>query len=458
MAFYLYLIFTISYFLHMSSRISALGVVRFDFLLGIMLMLAAGLKGKFQDIRIKEEGASKWLVYFVTYAILSIPLVEWPGTVIRFSLTAYMKAVFFFILTVALVDSEKKLKIFLSVFLACQFVRIIEPAFLHVTEGYWGGVAYSSVGGNLHRLNRLSGAPHDTVNANQLAWVANNTIPFLFYLGWQQKKIFLKLLAACLFVIIIYVLILTGSRSGLISLLVIISGILFQSQNKKKAVAAGLSIMIPACLFVVAHLSFDLKERYRSLYDESAVGADTAAGRIKGMKRGLVSVLNAPVVGHGLGTSSEVNFNVVGVRAHPTHNLYIEILQEVGIIGFILFMLYIKSMITMLLNTKKRLEKSVQAGFLSNLVYALLVWIAMDLVYSLSCFGLSSWEWYLFGGITVVVCRLIDEKEKIRNINKVTKNSTVLLSYDLQHQRRELKQKTYLIRQSKTWKDYQKLQ
>ena len=439
MLFFAYLIFIISYFLHLPSRFPALGVVRFEFFLGVALLVSAVISGKLQSLRIQEDTVSKRLLYFVAFAILSIPLVEWPGSVIHFNLIPYIKVIFLFILTVTLLDSERKIKIFVVVFLFCQLFRIIEPAYLHITEGYWGDVAYSSVGESLHRLDRLSGAPHDIVNPNQLAWVANTTIPFLFYIGWKQKKIFLKLLTAGLFVLIIYVLMLTGSRSGLISLLVIVAGILFLSQNKIKAVAAGLLILIPVFLFIVVHLSLNLKERYCSIYDESAVGADTAAGRIRAIQRSLASVLNAPVVGHGIGTSSEVNFNIVGGRAQPTHNLYVEILQEVGIVGFILFMLYIKSIMTMLLSTKKRLENSAEAGFLSNLVYALLVWIAMDLVYSLSCFGLSSWEWYLFGGLTVVVCRLVDEKQRIRSIDKVTKNSTVLLSHDLQHQRRELK-------------------
>jgi O-antigen ligase len=415
MAFYLYLIFTISYFLHLTGRIPALGTVRFEFLLGILLLLVSGISGKLLNIKIRKEGPSKWLVYFVAFVILTIPLVEWPGSVIRFNLTGYMKAVFFFILTIVLVDSEKKLKIFLSVFLACQLVRIIEPAFLHITQGYWGSTAYSNIGWELLRLNRLSGAPHDTVNPNQLAWVANNTVPFLFYLGLQQKKMVLKMSTAALCGLILYVLMLTGSRSGLISLLVIIACILLMNKNKKKGIAAGLLILIPAFLFTVSHLTPDLKERYRSLYDESAVGADTVAGRIGGMKRSLASVLNAPIVGHGIGTSREVNVNIVGGRAQLTHNLYIETLQEVGFVGFIIFMLYIRSILLALLAAKRRLDAEESTGFLKKLVYALLVWAFMDLVYSLSCFALSSWEWYLFGGVTVVACRLSREKEKARS-------------------------------------------
>jgi O-antigen ligase len=130
------------------------------------------------------------------------------------------------------------------------------------------------------------------------------------------------------------------------------------------------------------------------------------------MKRSLASVLNAPIIGHGIGTSREVSANIIGGRAQPTHNLFIETLQEVGVIGFILFMLYIKSIIAALIAAKTQLDEEGSTGFLTGLIYALLVWVFMDLVYSLSCFGLSSWEWYLFGGVAAVACRLVSAKKQ----------------------------------------------
>lgn len=409
MIFNAYLIFMVSYFLRFTSRFPVLGQMRLEFLIGVILLLGMFFIGKFQNLQVQKDDTAKWLVYFVAFAILSIPLVEWPGSVIRFNLVPYMKAVFFFILTMALVDSEKKLKIFVAVFLSCQLFRVVEPAYLHITQGYWGDAAYSVVGGSLHKLNRLCGAPHDIVNSNQLAWVANNTIPFLFYLGWQQKKVFLKLAAAALLGLCLYVLMLTGSRSGLISLLITIAGILWLGENRLKRFTVGLLIIVPVFFLVSAQMDMGLKERYRSIFDRSAVGGDTASGRIKGLKTTLNTVWNAPIFGHGIGTSSEVNVNVAGGRAQLAHNLYIEVLQEVGIAGFLLFMLYIRSIVTALLSAKRRLDDATASGFTRNLVYALLVWTAMNLVYSLSCFGLNSWEWYLFGGVSTVCLKLAKE-------------------------------------------------
>jgi hypothetical protein len=38
------------------------------------------------------------------------------------------------------------------------------------------------------------------------------------------------------------------------------------------------------------------------------------------------------------------------------------------------------------------------------------VWLAMNVVFSLVSYGLSSYEWYLFGGLSVVLRRLTEPK------------------------------------------------
>ena len=81
-------------------------------------------------------------------------------------------------------------------------------------------------------------------------------------------------------------------------------------------------------------------------------------------------------------------------------------MQEVGVVGFILFISYIISMIQALRKAQVYTVADPH-GFLSMLVKALQVWIFMELIYSMSCFGLSSWEWYLFGGIATVVSHCV---------------------------------------------------
>ena len=155
-----------------------------------------------------------------------------------------------------------------------------------------------------------------------------------------------------------------------------------------------------------------MQTRYLSLVDDSVAGADTAQGRIDGIIKGIGSISNNPLFGNGLGTSRETNFNIVGGRAQITHNLYLEIFQETGLIGFTLFMMYIVAIFKSLMETKRLLIAAGrdETDWLYRMATAVQVWVVMDLFYSLSCFGLRSWEWYFFGGVATVCLALAREQ------------------------------------------------
>lgn len=410
MGYFLFLLFTVSYFLHLTSRIPALGFARFDLILMALIGLVIFLSRPGARADHERFNTTNRLLWLIGMILLSLPLVEWPGSVIRFGLENYAKAAAFFFFMVALVDTEKKLKEFMWVFILCQTFRVIEPAYLHITTGYWGNRAYSMVGGTQSVLNRLSGAPHDVVNANQLAWLIVSMIPFIFYLGWRRSTV-LKLAALATAPIFLNVLLLTGSRSGLLSLAAVVIAMILLEKNKFRGLVIGGVLIATLGMLIAGELSSDLKVRYLSTFDRNLTGGDTAQGRIKGIEQDLPTILNRPFFGHGLGTSKEVSANFLEGRAQPAHNLYVEILQELGVVGFILFMLYIKEIVSSLSQAKRMLtESSNDHSWLGGLITATQAWIVMDLFYSLSCFGLSSWEWYLFGGISTVCLKLARER------------------------------------------------
>lgn len=415
-SFFLYLFFISSYFLHLPSRFPFLGEIRFDFILMIIILILILIEKDRLSNRFKDLNTNRFLIYLIVYILFSIPLVEWPGSVIRYGLENFSKVVFFFFFTIAIVDTTIKLKVFIAIFLLCQMFRIVEPAYLHYTAGYWGDIAYSHVGGIQHSLNRLSGAPHDIVNPNQLAWVIVNTIPFMYYLVWRAGKTS-KILFLSAIPIFIYTLLLTGSRSGFLSLIIVIVSMVMLSQKKiKEGVVVWAIIIIPSAMIAMAYLSPDFKERYFSLIDPSAAGYDTAMGRVHGVVKGLSTIANKPFVGHGLGTSREVAANFLSGRAQIAHNLYTEILQELGIIGFIIFILFIAAIFKSLIQAKRLLiQMPSKAPVLINLATAVQAWIIMDLFYSLSCFGLNSWEWYFFGGVASVCLNLAKEEHAMEN-------------------------------------------
>ncbi|MBU0993969.1 MAG: O-antigen ligase family protein [Proteobacteria bacterium] len=397
--FYIFLLYNLSYFLRFAYRFPICSIIHFDQILvicalGCWLFAQSGNNRFLNDI-------SRRFKFLIMYIILSFPLVKWPGSIIYYGFEFYLKAIIFFLFFVAFIDTEKKLKVFVFVFLGCQIFRIIEPGYLHITEGYWGSDAYSMVGGELSALDRLSSAPADVLNPTQFGGLIVTIIPFLYFLFWKSQKIILKSIFLCLTPFCLYVLLLTGARSGLICLLVVIFTITYFDSGKTiklKKIFLSVAIIIPLLFFSLTLLPSDMQERYFSLVDSSAKGHDTVSGRMKGLATGFnnLFVINN-ILGHGLGTSAEANYHISGYHIR-SHSFYIETIQEVGIIGLILFLKYIQSIFIHLALIRRRVDVKKHQWYI-NIVKSLQAWAAMYLVYCIICFGLSSWEWYLFGGM-----------------------------------------------------------
>jgi putative inorganic carbon (hco3(-)) transporter len=392
MAFYIYLLLTTSWFIRLCSRIEFLGAIRFDFILFVILgIMSLNVK---LDQRISKEGMVRYLWVLLFYVVFTIPLVQWPGSVVKIGLPNLLKVLLFFVFTLKFIRSEKQLKAFIAVLLSCQLFRVLEPLYLHLTKGYWGSKA-SMAGWT--SMERLAGAPHDIINPNGLALVCLITLPFLYYYRSISKwnhYLFLTLTP-----VILYCLALTGSRSGMVGLFILLLAVSIKS-NKK--------ILLPILISIALVISFqrmggNLQDRYISLFDESAGNAVTVQNRIDGLYADLEVALKRPIAGHGLGTSKEANYNFRG-KGMLSHNLLLEIAQELGLVGLIIFIFYLRSILLKIRSLSITL--SPKNSFLGNTSQALEVWFYMYLVFGMASYGLSVSYWYLFPALILKTAEL----------------------------------------------------
>lgn len=394
--FNLYLVFVCSWFLHLTSRITFLGSIRFDLLLVIILTLLA-LSREENNINNKND-ISRYLKIIILFCLLTIPFVEWPGSVIKFGLPNFIKAGVFFYFTVRFVTNINRLNKIVIVFIGCQLFRVIEPLYLHITEGYWGDLASMS---GWEYMYRLSGAPKDIINPNGLAFVILTTIPFLhFYscLGKLYKFVYLAALP-----LLLYALMLTGSRSGMIGLIMVLAGIVYMSKHK----VTILTLAMLGGIIIYSGMSDNQKDRYLSIVNSDTKNAVTAEGRIEGVQKDLALALRRPFFGHGLGTSKEAKANYGG-EDKLSHNLYTEIALEIGFVGLILYVIFIKSIID---EFRKNIELFKNQTLDAKLIAAnnsLIIWLSMNIIFSFASYGLSSYEWYLFAGMTVALRKQVE--------------------------------------------------
>lgn len=399
MAYKLYLFFILSFFLHFTARVPALGVVRFDLLLIVAVFIAI----RMQKTERSEVGLSKTdkiLLVLCLYIAVSLPLVQWPGTVINKGIPDFLKAVIFYYYTISLITTENKLKTFMAVFVACQSFRVFEPVYLHLTEGWWGSFTTMDSGLGIY-LDRLGGSRYDLINPNGLAFVITSVIPFFHFIA-MASSFKVKLLYFASLPVFLYALVLTASRTGIIALVVIVGGIILKSRNKLVMTLAA----AVCALIIFLNLTPLQRDRYLSITESDVAGASTTQERIDFTVDTFKVAMKKPIIGYGLGTSREANANVLG-HDQPAHDLYAEVWEELGIIGLVIFLAFIGSIIANFRLAFQAMKvKGQTEGYLMTIRDAMVVWLFMNILFSFASYGLTSYEWYLFGGLSVVMKKL----------------------------------------------------
>jgi len=273
-----------------------------------------------------------------------------------------------------------------------------------VTQDYWGSAAHLE---GSEFMDRLSGAPSDVINPNGLAFVICTVLPFFYFMAGISLKIIITvmvLIPPCL-----YALALTGSRSGIIGLLVVVLGIGLKAKNRvlfAVIIIVGLGVGF-------TFLNANLQDRYLSIVGKGEKNATTSEERIEGTTSQLLVMLQRPIFGYGLGTSAEANYHFTSTgpyigHAIPAHNLYLEIGQELGVFGLVIFLIFIKAIFSGFAQSRRVSKNLDPEGVLLRLINAMEVWLIMNVVFSFASYGLSSYEWYLFGGFSVMLQRMAE--------------------------------------------------
>lgn len=402
--FFVYCYFVVDYFARFSARVSFYGQFRptlvvFAVLVVLLFFQLHKVKEHFRDPALKAG------VVLLLYLFLSFPLVEWPGSVIRHHLDDFVRAFCFLFFTALIVDTDRRLRVFVFIFVALQVFRVLEPLFLNLTEGYMGDDTY--IGGG-EFAGRLAGAPADVINPNGLGFVIATCVAFMHFLMWGSERKLLKLMYLALLPAMLYAMVLTGSRGGFLALVVVFACIFWMSRHK-----AVLAIVFAiAAVWGWGQLDDLQRDRYLSLVGGGDVYQGSADGRIDGIFNELSLGLNRPIVGHGLGTTQEAKVHAWG-SGLASHNLYAELLIEIGCIGFSIFIYMIYQFYRVLRKNIRRFsmlpeDQWRRSIFHYRLNQALLAVFVMYVIYSVNYFGLSQEYWYIYGGLCVAFSRSLD--------------------------------------------------
>lgn len=325
--------YVIIWYLQIGHRIPFLGSIRFEMIYALCLSVIAVILPIKIDF---HNPLTKWIILFFIVTVIQVPLsynvqFSWyifVDRVVKFAFMAFFIIAFF--------QKPKHLFWFLSAFmLACMKMG---------QEGFLGQLTGSLVWQN-QGVMRLHGPTPLYLHPNSFTGMALGTVPFLLYFFPIVNK-YIKLMLILQMIFALNIILFTGSRTGYVAFLGMLFVILLKSKNKLKI----LLILFIVGLIAIPNIPQEYQERFDSIFSgQDKEGASTTK-RIEILKDATEVFLKYPY-GIGVGAFPSIRSDLYG-RTQDTHNLYLEVLTNLGIQGFIVFILLIYKMLKLLVMIK----------------------------------------------------------------------------------------------------------
>lgn len=182
----------------------------------------------------------------------------------------------------------------------------------------------------------------------------------LFYFFQEEKNKTMRLIYILLIGLGTYEIILTYVRTGLLMALIGIFYLWMKEKESKKYITA-IYFIVPA-IFLVTYMYITNPVLQMRIFDENIynkhreTGLDRlGSGRIIYAKTALVNWYEEGSVGHLMGLGFEYGKIKMGEAIGNkifAHNNYVQMLQQEGLMGFVLFLLYLYSLLRYILRRK----------------------------------------------------------------------------------------------------------
>lgn len=411
---YLVGFYIFAFYLELHFRISSLEAIRFQFIYGAFvggLCFISFLKSSAKHEKLSSVTKTVFLFLLIMgiYTIfsldrpVSIPI--YIDRVIKFALVA------FFIYTAT--NKVEDLRVIVA-FMLLAWLKIGQ-------EGFWGWYTGNLVWEN-QGIPRLHGSTTMYAHPNSYSGFAVGCLPYAIFLLMCVRSNLLRLGLLMLFCFSLLIVVNTGSRTGYVA--VLLGSVFFFLKLKKgkfKIILLALLTFSLAATFVPEHY----KERFFSIFTGEEKEGASSKKRIE-IINDAVEVYKAYPLGVGIQAFPKVRDEMFG-RTQDTHNLYLEILTNLGPAGLIVFGIFINQLIRLNKQNIAALRQepeSVDQGFLLALCKATIGFICVRLL--LGLFGMDLYEiyWWVALGFTLAITKLSNRMLRERQEN----NTLVVVS------------------------------
>ena len=297
--------------------VSALVVLRLGLVTGGLALLAwLRAPGWFSEKVPIEVPVVRDVMILVGVAMVTVPISVWPAHSLLFLFNVFLKTVLLFLLVIYWCRSVQDVRRLLWVYCIAS-VAVVLPG---VLSGHAGQERYS--------VESLSYDPNDIALLQVMA------LPLIVYL-YSTSGRRLRVVLAVMALLCLYGVVLTQSRGGFLALVVAGSLILSRSSMSRSAKVSIVALGI-VVFGVLAGTAW--KDRIRTMWDPQSEYDQTAGGRTEVWKASLLLLATHP---WGVGID---NFVTAEGLSHggtgkwsASHNSFLEIAVELGIVGLVIF-------------------------------------------------------------------------------------------------------------------------
>ena len=328
---------------------------------------------------------------FLGVMVLSLVGSVWLGATIA-AVQSYLRTLAYSLLIINVVRTPRRLTVLM------RFLMLLHTYLALTTlKGYYSGDIMFAQG-----ISRAEGQTSFGGGPNELAATLVAAMP-LFFMGfrveksWLWRLLWMGSLAACVWCVV-----LTGSRSGFLGMLMVAVLFWLMSPRKVLTLAAALALLVG--LWVVMPQQY--KTRYGTI--KSAELDESSQGRIDAWKAGVRMFVDRPLLGVGAGNFGTGHARQAGEFQRGSwleaHSLYVQIIAELGILGVLSFGWFLFRYLQAAVRLVRRFPLDRRDGDYRGVVAraALIACLAL-LVTGIFGHNLYRITWYLMGALLVVV-------------------------------------------------------
>lgn len=348
------------------------------------------------DISIKDDAIIKWFYCFLGAYILSFIFswdhaYSWDSSVYH-----YIKVLLIAFGILVTIRDEVDLKIVLWGIVLMYAYLAYEPLYGFLTntgasEQMYGDVYVSDLG-------ILSGHVSLANNMNQM-------IPIAAFLMFTVKNKLLRVLSSVPLLIFLICLVASKSRGGVIGFILFIMLLILLGRDViRSGMVLGIIVAILIFFGGILHGTFN------------RIDTSSTEGRLVRVIHGIEMVRKGNIVGVGPGCYILASSKYFG-HTMMAHNLYGELIGDLGIPGTLTWVFFIKAVLSRLNTIRRKAHKELNepASIWYYLALGLLLSMLVRLFVGLGSHGIYFFSWYVFGILTVHIARFSRATPHVEN-------------------------------------------